>query len=111
MRSDRLRGLQHLSAEGRHATYGVANASVDVHVNEDARRRDFLCVGNETAAISLAMFDYAEAEVIELCPLDLDAQNGSVKRSRAVEIDHGQIEPDDAIVSGIHVAHDVLLDG
>jgi len=63
---------------------------------------------DQAAAIPVLVLEHAKGEFVELGLVHGDAEHAAIKRGRAIEVGHGNIEPDRAIVGGIEVAHDSL---
>ena len=86
--------------------HGVADAALDVHVDEDAGRAHFFRIGNQAAAIAVgAVLEHGEGEVAGLCRAHFDAEHRGVEAARAREVGDRQVEPDDAIGTRVHLAH------
>src|SRR6266850_2262920 len=98
--------LQDAATKLFYLAHGVADAAVDVHVDEDADRAHFLAVRDQAAAVDIgAVLEHRELEVVELLLRHLDAEHRSVEPARALEVGHRQIEPYNAIGAGVHIAH------
>src|SRR5258706_8977522 len=84
----------------------VADASVDVHVDEYPGGADLASVRDQAAAVAIrAMLEHGEGEVAGLGLLDLDAEDCAIELARAREIGHGKIEPHNAVGAGVHFTH------
>src|SRR5262252_2988966 len=106
VRPDRMDRFDDAASLRRDLCTCVANASVDVHVDEDARgRADRLLAGNQTSAVALGVIDHAERVTLELLAVHLYAKHGPVVGLRAVEVLHWDVKPNDAIVARVEVAH------
>src|SRR4051812_21240815 len=80
------------SASARRASAsapGIADAALDVHVDQDTGRAHFLGIGNEAAAVAVG-------SVLE---------HRGIEAARALEVGNRQVEPHDAVGTGMHVTH------
>src|SRR5438477_1332217 len=106
VRSDALDRMQHAPAVLFGLLQRIADAPIDVHIDEDAGGADLLGVRDQAAAVAgRAVLEHGEGEVAGLGLLDLDAEDGAIELARARELGHRQIEPHDAVGAGVHFTH------
>src|SRR5437870_3705386 len=92
VRPDAFDRLQHAPAVLFGLFHCIADAAVDVHVDEDAGGAYLLGVRNQAAAVARrAMLEHREGEVAGLGLLDLDAQDCAIELAGTREIGHGKI--------------------
>src|SRR6185503_6883148 len=106
VRSDRMHGLHHLAAVALDLRDRVANATIDVHVDENAAARgDRTRLADQAAAVAVAMIEHAEFRGVEFLLVHLYAEHCGVKRPGPVEVCDRDVEPDCAVVLRIEVGH------
>src|SRR5688572_23884500 len=87
MGTDRVHGLHHLAVVALDLRDGVANAAIDIHVDENAAARgDRGRLADQAAAVAVAMIEHAEFRRVEFLLVHLDAEHGGVERLRPVEV-------------------------
>src|SRR2546423_4247776 len=106
VRTDAFHRLQHPATMLFYLRKRVANAAVDIHVDEDTGRAHLFRVGNQAAAVAGAsVLEHGEAEIARLLAAHLDAEHRGIEAACALELGHRQGATDDTVRTRMHLAH------
>ncbi len=79
----------------------IANATINIQVNQYASVRDLARAGNKAPTISLVMSEHAELKVPGPLLRDINRKHGSIEHARPIKIMHRNVKPDDAVVFAV----------